>query len=333
MPEEFMPEEFTVVSVLGAGTMGQGFAHLFASQGLTVWLADTTLDRASRGREGVSASLATAVRVGFCEPDAVQPALARIHPTDDVRAAVSDADLVLEAVTEQMETKRAVWRTVADAVRPDAILATNTSSYDVNGFTSLVPQPQRMLGTHWYNPPQIVPCVEVIPAETTSAETTKRMYGFLTDLGKEPALCRSVPGFVGNRIQFAMISEAFRCLEEGVATAEDIDRIVRGSFGFRLGIYGPFQIGDLNGLDTYQAVYEYLEAQYGPELFHAPGLLTKLTGEGKFGLKTESGIYTYTPDEAHRIRHERDRLLWAALKARTAFMHQAEQSEQAEEEA
>lgn len=309
-----MPDQVTVVTIVGAGIMGQGFAHLFASRGLTVYLVDASLSRASQGRDAVAASLATAVRAGCHAPEAVRPALDRIHPSDDLPAAVAEAEFVLEAVTEQMETKRAVWQAAGQAARPETVLATNTSSYDVNSFASLVPVPGRMLGTHWYNPPQIVPCVEVIPAETTSTETVEWTCDFLARLGKDPAVCRSVPGFVGNRIQFAMISEAFRCLEEGVATAADIDRIVRGSFGFRLGLYGPFQIGDLNGLDTYQAVYDYLEAQYGADRFRAPGLLRELTAEGRLGLKTARGLYDYTPDEAHRISSERDIRLWAALR-------------------
>lgn len=309
-----MPGQATVATIVGAGIMGQGFAHLLASRGLTVHLADTSLSRASQGRDAVAGSLATAVRAGACTQDEVQPALSRIHPTGDLAGAVAKADFVLEAVTEHMATKRAVWQAVGRAARPGTVLATNTSSYDVNNFTSLVPEPGRMLGTHWYNPPQIVPCVEVIPAETTDTETIEWTCGFLARLGKEPAVCQSVPGFVGNRIQFAMITEAFRCLEEGVATAADIDRIVRGSFGVRLSLYGPFQIGDLNGLDTYQAVYDYLEAQYGADRFRAPGLLRQLTAEGRLGVKTAKGVFDYTPDEAERIRSERDLRLWAALR-------------------
>ena len=309
-----MPDQVTVVTIVGAGIMGQGFAHLFASRDLTVQLVDASLSRASQGRDAVAASLATAVRAGCHPPDAVRPALDRIHPTDDLPGAVAKAGFVLEAVTEDMGAKRAVWQAVGQAAGPEAVLATNTSSYDVNSFTDLVPGPGRMLGTHWYNPPQIVPCVEVIPADTTSTETTEWTCGFLAGLGKDPSVCRSVPGFVGNRIQFAMISEAFRCLEEGVATAADIDRIVRGSFGFRLGLYGPFQIGDLNGLDTYQAVYDYLEAQYGANRFQAPGLLRERAAEGRLGLKTGTGMYDYTPDEARRISSERDLRLWAALR-------------------
>jgi 3-hydroxybutyryl-CoA dehydrogenase len=303
-----------VTTIVGAGIMGQGFAHLFASSGLTVHLVDTSLSRASQGRDAVAGSLATAVQAGWCSADAVRPALDRIHPTDDLPGAVARADFVLEAVTEHMPTKQAVWQAVGQAARPESVLATNTSSYDVNSLACLVPGPGRMLGTHWYNPPQIVPCVEVIPAETTEPETTEWTCGFLARLGKDPAVCRSVPGFVGNRIQFAMITEAFRCLEEGVATAADIDRIVRGSFGFRLGLYGPFEIGDLNGLDTYQAVYDYLEAQYGASRFRAPDLLRELTANGRLGLKTAKGVHDYTPDEAQRISSERDIRLWAALR-------------------
>jgi 3-hydroxybutyryl-CoA dehydrogenase len=305
----------TNVAVVGAGIMGHGFAQIFATHGRTVRLADVSREAAERGKQAVVADLRLAVEAGGLPPEDVPAILERIEPVGDLAAAVAGADFVLEAVSEDQEVKEAVWRALPAAAGPAAILATNTSSYDINWFAGLVDEPARVIGTHWFNPPHIVPCVEVVPGDATGQAVVDRVVSLLEDLGKEPSLCRSVPGFVGNRIQFAMIAEAFRCLEEGVATPEAIDRIVRGSFGLRLGLYGPFEIGDLNGLDTYQAVFDYLEERYEADRFTAPDTLKALCGKGDFGLKTGRGIYTYSAEEAAAMRESRDRRLYAQLRA------------------
>lgn len=305
----------TAVAVIGAGIMGHGIAQVFATGGYHVRLADASPADAERGKLAVEHSLTTAVEAGAVEADHVGAILDRIEPVEDAATAVTGASFVVEAVTENPGIKEHVWRTIGAAAPADAILATNTSSYDINWFTGLAPAPERVIGTHWFCPPPIVPCVEVIPADATDPAVTKRVIALLTVLGKEPAQCRSVPGFIGNRIQMAMVAEAFRCLEEGLAAPEDIDRIVRGSFGFRLGAYGPFEVGDLNGLDTYQAVFEYLQESYGSERFAPPAAVTEHCERGRYGVKAGRGIYSYTAEQAIQTRAERDRRLYAQLRS------------------
>ena len=303
-------------AVIGAGTMGHGFAQVFAQHGRLVRLTDRTLQLAERGKEMIATNFQTVIDEGFITPAEVEAALQRITVTGELGEALAEADFVLEAAPEKLDLKQSMFREFSRLARPDAILASNTSSFDVNEMAAVVAvNPGRVIGTHWYNPPQIVPCVEVIPARTTAEATVQTTLAFLTEIGKAPAITKSVPGFVGNRIQLVMAAEAFRCLEEGVATAEDIDRIIRTSFGFRLGAFGIFEIADLAGLDTYLSVFDYLAEQYGKDWYQAPESLRTRVNAGRLGVKSGAGVYDYDEQKAKRVRAERDHRLYQRLRA------------------
>jgi 3-hydroxybutyryl-CoA dehydrogenase len=302
-------------AVVGAGTMGRGIANVLASNGHRVAIVDRDVTIAEGAKDSIRADLEVAVEEGFLPAGDLESALARITPARDLASAVGGAAFVVEAVPEDVQLKLDVWRRLDDLALEDAILATNTSSFDVNEIANVAPRHrERIVGTHWYNPAHIIPCVEVVPAETTSQQTVDTTIGLLRKLGKEPAVTRSVPGFVGNRIQLVMAAEAFRCVEQGIATAEDVDAIVRSSFGFRLGAFGPLQVSDLAGLDVYLGVYDYLTARCGDPWYEAPELLRELVREGRTGVKSLAGVYDYSSDEADRLRAERDRLLYRQLR-------------------
>lgn len=308
--------DFRRIAVVGAGTMGHGFAQVFAAAGREVVLTDRTAELAERGKRQIEANLPVVVEAGFLHADEVEPLLARIRTTGELADAVADAEFVLEAVFEDLAVKQETWRQLDEHAREDAVLASNTSSFDVNELAAVVTRrPERAIGTHWYNPPPIVPCVEVIPAEATAQETLDATVALLREIGKEPAVTRSVPGFVGNRIQLVMAAEAFRCVEQGIASAEDVDAIVRSSFGFRLGAYGPLRVADLAGLDTYLGVYDYMTERVGDPWYEAPELVRSLVERGRTGVKAAGGVYDYTEEEAARLRAERDRVLYARLRA------------------
>jgi 3-hydroxybutyryl-CoA dehydrogenase len=308
--------ELARIAVIGAGTMGHGLAQVFATSGREVRLTDRTAELAERGKRQVAANLDVVVEAGFLPADEVEAVLARIRPVGELAEAVADADVVVEAVFEDLAVKHETWRLLDEHAREDAVLASNTSSFDIDELTAVVTRrPERVLGTHWFNPPQIVPCVEVIPAAATSPETLEATLALLREVGKEPVITKSVPGFVGNRIQIAMAAEAFRCVEEGIATAEDVDAIVRSSFGFRLGAYGPLRVADLAGLDTYLGVCDYLTERCGDPWYTAPALLRSLVEQGRTGVKARGGVYDYTEEEAARLLAERDRVLYARLRA------------------
>jgi 3-hydroxybutyryl-CoA dehydrogenase len=304
--------------------MGHGFAQIFAQHGFDVYLTDQTTELAERGKQMIVTNFETMIAEALITRGDANASLERIHIIGSLEEAVTNADFVLEAVLEDINVKLGVWKQLNDLARNEAILASNTSSFDINELAAVVDRADRVIGTHWFNPPQIVPCVEVIPADATSQRVVDTIVRLLESIGKVPAITKSMPGFVANRIQLVMAAEAFRCLEEGVATAEDIDKIVKNSFGFRLGAYGPFQIADLAGLDTYKGVYDYLYAKYGKEWYRAPETVRALVEQGRVGVKAGAGVYDYSEEEARRVRAERDQKLYAMLRAHEAKEREGE---------
>ncbi len=306
-------KEIRTTLVVGAGTMGHGFAQIFALNHVPVRLMDETDELLKQARGWIIDNLNTMVELGEVEQKEAESVLTYIQFTIDLKKAAQEVDYVLEAVSENLDLKKRVFRQLGVYTSPLAILASNTSSFDINELSAVTVHPERVIGTHWYHPPQITPCVEVIPSKATDPQTIQRTMGFMERIGKVPTLCKSAPGFVGNRIQFAMVTEALAIVEEGLATPEEVDRIVKTSFGFRLGAYGPFEICDQAGLDVYRSVYEYLHSKLNKEQFKPPKILDKLIKQGRLGLKTRSGFYEYKEDAVKAMKKERDRKLYARL--------------------
>lgn len=254
------------------------------------------------------------VELGEIEAEKAALALARIRYSTALEHEARDVDFVLEAVVEDLETKKSVFRQLGKNASPDAILASNTSSFDINEFSRVTAHPERVIGTHWFFPPQITPCVEIIAAELSSREVINRTISFMEEIGKVPTTCISAPGFVANRIQFAMVAEAMAIVTEGLATVEEVDRIVRTSFGFRLGAYGPFEICDQAGLDTYYSAFEYLYGKLQREQFRPPSILKEHVKLGELGVKAGRGFYGYPGNTAEKLTCERDRRLYARLR-------------------
>ena len=302
------------ILIVGAGIMGHGFAQLFSSRGLNVILVDQNKEFLSRARQWITENLNYMVELGELQKERVEPILGRITFTAALEDSAPDADFIIEAVSENLELKHTIFKLLDRGARPETIIASNTSSYDITEIASVTQKPERVIGAHWFHPPQITPCVEIIPGEKTSEETIARTTALMEAVGKVPTRCKSAPGFVGNRIQFAMVAEALAIVEEGLATPEEVDRIVKTSFGFRLGAYGPFEICDQAGLDTYRAVFEYLHGKIPKDQFKPPAILDKLTAEGRMGLKSEKGFYEYTDGAAERMKKERDKRLYARLQ-------------------
>jgi 3-hydroxybutyryl-CoA dehydrogenase len=300
--------------IVGAGIMGHGFAQFLALNQLKVYLVDQADEFLDRARGWIRDNLDYMIELGELAASEKTAVLSRINFTTDLAGNLAAADYVLEAVSENFELKRSVWNILGQNAAPQAILASNTSSYDINELAAGVPNPERIIGTHWFHPPQITPCVEVIPGKGASQANIDLMMTFLTGLGKMPTLCKSAPGFVANRIQMAMASEAIALVEEGLATPAEVDRIVKSSFGFRLGAYGPFEIMDQAGADTYWSVFEYLYDKLGKDYFKPPRLLADQVRAGRLGLKTSGGFYDFGPGAADTMRRERDRKFYARLK-------------------
>ena len=297
-------------TIIGAGTMGLGIAECFALAGMTVVLIDANPSLSEVALERLARRVAAQVDAGLLGPSARDRAAA-VSTKPDLASALADAELILEAVPESLDIKREVLSACGSHAPDHAIITTNTSSLPIDQLAAFVSHRERFLGMHWFNPPEWTPAVEVIPSADTDAQVVQRALAFLQSIGKRPAMVGSGPGFVANRIQFALFREAVACVAEGLATPRELDELVRGSFGFRLPFYGPFQIADMAGLDVYSNIFEVLEKGLG-EAWEPPEFLQGVVDGGRRGVKSLAGFYQYSEDERDSMLLERDRR-YAAL--------------------
>jgi 3-hydroxybutyryl-CoA dehydrogenase len=307
------------VAVVGAGTMGIGISHVFALSGIPTTLVDVTADRAEQAVARSRELVATLEQSGIVGQGAARRVEELTSAAGSVDAGVAEADLVVEAVVERADVKHDVYAAIEAAAAASAVIATNTSSIPIELLASRLAAPERFLGVHWFVPPLLVPCVEVIPSRSTDERVVAQVVDVLTRLGKAAVVVGDGPGFVANRIQFAMFKEAARIVEEGLATAEQVDEVVRSSFGFRLPFFGPFTIADMAGLDVYSDIFETLERGLGPD-FSAPGLLTAHVENGDFGVKTGHGFLDIGEDEAADLIARRDRAYLALSSLRRELL-------------
>jgi 3-hydroxybutyryl-CoA dehydrogenase len=302
------------VLVVGAGTMGHGFSQIFSLNGINVTLVDKNKELLDQARRWIQDNLEYMSEIQELKGQSVSNILDRIELKTDLDKHAKQTDFILEAVNEDLELKKQIFRQLDAVAPPDVVLASNTSSFDINEIGEVTEHPNRVIGTHWFHPPQITPCVEIIPSKATSPDIVERTISFMERIGKVPTKCKSAPGFVANRIQLAMAAEALSIVEEGLASPEEVDRIVKTSFGFRLGAYGPFEIIDQAGADTYRAVYNYLYNKLQREQFKSPRILDKLIEQGHYGLKTQKGFYEYRDGASDVIKRDRDRKFYARLR-------------------
>jgi 3-hydroxybutyryl-CoA dehydrogenase len=300
------------VAVLGGGTMGSGIAGHLARSGLRVALVDASPELAEQARGRLLERTRGHVDAGLLPAEAVE-ATAAVATPRDLESAVAEVDLVIEAVPEEQQLKEDVLTRCSAAAPPGAIIASNTSSLPIEGLAGAVREPARFLGVHWFNPPEWTPGIEVIAAPATSRETVDRTLELLRAVGKRPAEVADRAGFVSNRLQMALLREALACVEEGLATRENLDEVVRSTFGFRLPFFGPFLIADMAGLDTYASVFETLERDVGPE-FAVPEALRERVDAGHVGSKSGEGFGTYSEAQRNKLLLERDRRYAALAK-------------------
>lgn len=279
------------VTVVGAGLMGSGIAQVAAMSGRRVTMVDTGQAALDAGMARIRDSLDRFVRSGKLEADAADEVHAAIEPVDDVEAAAARADLVIEAIVEDLEAKQQLFATLDACCPADVILATNTSQFPIGDVGARTEQPHRVVGMHWSNPPPVMPLVEIVVGEATDRAVVAAVERYLASCDRESVVCqRDVPGFISNRLSTVLFMEAVRLVDEGVAAPEDIDRVATRMYGHRM---GPIATLDLAGLDTALKVATALDEHYGGDRFAPAPVLGKLVGEGRHGRKSGAGFYDY----------------------------------------
>jgi len=281
--------EIKSVGVVGAGTMGHGIAQVFAAHGFDVRLADTSDAALRRGLAGIENSLERLLAKEKITAADKASTLGRIGVTTDL-ATLAGADLVVEAVTENLAVKTELLQSLDRVCGPGAILASNTSSISLTRLAAATGRPDRVIGMHFMNPVPLMELVEIIRALQTAEETYRRVHDLALRLGKTPVCVKDSPGFVSNRVLMPMINEAIFTLHEGLATAEDIDTVMK------LGMHhpmGPLALADLIGLDTCLSILEVLQDGFGDPKYRPCPLLRQMVDAGYLGRKTGRGFYRY----------------------------------------
>jgi len=301
------------IGIIGAGLMGHGIAQVFASAGYDVNLYDAdkaTLD-AAKGR--IETNFKVFIALGLARQEDVQGCLDRVTLCRSLETLCSGCQYVLEAILEDLDLKRKVFAEVERFSAPDAIFSSNTSAISISEIAEALKNRGRFLGTHFWNPPHVLPCVEVIRGSETGERAFEAVFALMEKVGKVPVrVLKDVPGFLGNRLQHAMWREAVSLCDTGVASAEDIDKVVKYGFGARMPFIGPMETADLAGLvltrDIHKYLFPYLESAQKP----AP-VLEKLISEGATGVKAGRGFYEWTPEKIQQIIQQRDTVLLRIL--------------------
>lgn len=305
------------IAVVGAGLMGHGIAQVFAQKNYSVTLYDINRTFLESALSQIRSNLETFVEVGLEPKERVEKVLSKIRMSVDLKEAVEKAHFVIEAIPEDLTLKVDLFEKLDRYSLRDTILASNTSTLPISEIGRKAKEKERLVVTHWFNPPHIVPTVEVVPGERTSVEVTEMTLGLLRKIGKRPVkILKEIPGFLINRIQTAMSREILSLLEQGVATPEDIDAGVKGSFGIRLAVLGPLQTMDMGGLDLMYKGMKYLY----PFLDHSKEVqkvMEEKIEQGDLGLRTGKGFFKYDQKESlalSRYSKERDKKLLYLLK-------------------
>ena len=309
--------EIRQIAVVGAGLMGHGIGQNFAQKGYSVILYDLNHSILERALVQIRSNIETFVEMGLERKENIEKVLSRIRISVDLQEVAKEAHVVIEAAPEDPVLKMNLFETLDQYCLEDAILASNTSTLPISEIGKKVTRKERLVITHWFNPPHIVPTVEVVPGERTSLEVTETTLGLLRKIGKKPIkILKEIPGFLINRIQTAMLREILSLLERGVATPEDIDAGVKGSFGFRLAVLGPLQTMDMGGLDLMYRGMRYLYPLIDRSV-DVQKILREKVERDELGLKTGKGFFQYEQEEALALaRHskERDKKLLHLLK-------------------
>ena len=302
-------EHIKKIGIVGAGTMGAGVAEIFAQFGYTVILYNRSKAGMQRALERIRSNVAP-IEI---ETDA---AGAKIYTTHDL-AELAQVDLISESIAENLEVKQDIFRKLDEICDAKTLFTTNTSGLSISQIATAVSHPERFAGMHYFNPPQIVPAMEIIKGKKTSDATCEVLMDLAKQMQKQPILVqKDVPGFVASRLQFAVVREALHLVEEGIASPADIDAVMKHGLGLRWALLGPLEIADLGGLDIFNTVGSYV-AKSMSNATDSPKVLQDLVAAGKLGAKSGSGFYDYPPGKASALIAERDEKLQEILRIKS----------------
>jgi 3-hydroxybutyryl-CoA dehydrogenase/5-formyl-3-hydroxy-2-methylpyridine 4-carboxylate dehydrogenase len=282
---------------------------VLARAGIETALYDVSTEALERARAASELAAAVLDRL-----DAVKEDGGSLRFETELEAALDGSDLVLEAVPEKLELKQEVFPQFEDVVAPEAVLASNTSGISITKIASVCRHPERVVGLHWSNPPHLIPMIEVIPGEQTSQETVDAVSELVRRIGYHPVVEKEVAGFVENRILYAILRECLDLVDRGIIDPEGLDLNVRWGIGYKLAVIGPMELLDMAGLDIYNAVGSYLNADLSTS-GEVSSTIRGLIEEGRLGMKTGGGIYDYTPEQIDELRAKRAAKLVAVRKA------------------
>ncbi len=302
------------VAVIGTGTMGPGIAQVLAQHEIDVQMFDIDPGQLKKARETLDANLNLIKQAGMLSDTGATDVRNRIQNAASLADAVRDADLVIEVIPEVMDLKTRLLRELDDLCGPDTILASNTSGLSITQMAQATRRPEKVVGMHWWNPPIIIPVIEIVKGESTGEDVLKIIDNLVRKIAKVPVLVKKdVPGFLGNRLQYALMREAIALLNEGVASAEDIDTMIKAGIGFKFPVMGPLETIDMAGLDIYYRVSQYLNKDLDKSDGAAP-IVAKMVEQGHLGLKSGKGFYDYSNQDTKALMGGRIQKLLLLLK-------------------
>lgn len=300
------------VGIAGSGLMGASMSQIFAKYGYDVTIYDAFENALEKGKNLIKVNQEAAVESGEATREEAERIINSLKFTNNMED-LKDSDIIVESIVEKLDVKQEFWKTVSALVREDAILTTNTSGISIDAIAKDIVGKNRFLGMHWMNPSHLIPCIEIIRGTETDDESTKTVIELAHAVGKKTTVCKKdVPGFILNRIQLAILRECISLVEDGIADVEDVDACMKYGLGFRYAAYGPFEVVDFGGVDTFHHIAEYLNPLLCNET-NVQKLLDELYKNGNYGVKTGKGFYDYTDKDPISERDKKFVKIYNAL--------------------
>ena len=306
--------QFHKIGIAGAGLMGASMSQIFAKFGYAVVVYDAFESALEKGKNLVALNQKTQVENGEATAAEAEKILAALQFTSNMQD-LADCDIIIESIIENLAIKQEFWATLSRTVRPDCILTTNTSGISINSIAKDIEGKHRFLGMHWMNPAHLIPCIEIIRGEATDDASTEAVIALAKAIGKKTTVCKKdVPGFILNRLQLAILRESIALVEQGIANVEDVDACMKYGLGFRYAAFGPFEVVDFGGIDTFHHIASYLNQELCRET-DVQKLLDDHYNAGEFGVKSGKGFYDYSGGKDKEALQNRDEKFMKIYKA------------------